>query len=116
MDDSNPLKQFAPTRDAVIALLAVFAHIGGFFSTFLIPLVIFMTTRDKAGMGFASGHARDALNFQITVLAAALLCAIVFTWLLWPLFLLDLILSATAAIKTINGASWFYPSIWRPIK
>ena len=46
-------------------MLAVVAHAGGFFLSFVMPAILLMTHQDKSP--FVARHAREALNYQITL-------------------------------------------------
>lgn len=45
--------------------MAVFAHIGGIVSGFVAPLVIWKVKGEQSG--YVTDHAKEALNFQITL-------------------------------------------------
>jgi uncharacterized Tic20 family protein len=45
--------------------LALWCHLGGFFTFVIIPLIIWMTNRDKSR--FVDEHGKEAINFQITL-------------------------------------------------
>jgi uncharacterized Tic20 family protein len=98
---------------------AMFAHISG-FAVFLVwgiggilgPLIIWLVRKDD--MPFAAEQAREALNFQITILIAGLIC--------WPLFFIfigfvlafivvvyDVIFMVIAAVKASEGVAYRYP-------
>jgi uncharacterized Tic20 family protein len=44
---------------------ALFSHVGGYFLSFVLPLVFLLSKRNKSR--FVALHAREALNFQITI-------------------------------------------------
>ncbi len=46
-------------------MLAVVAHAGGFFLSFVMPAILMMTQGEKSP--FVARHAREALNYQITL-------------------------------------------------
>lgn len=91
---------------------AIFAHLGGTFLSFLVPLVIFLVYKDRDP--FVRRHSSQALNFHITLFIvylvsiplmfiiigfftflAAAICAIVFTIM--------------AAIAANAGRDYTYP-------
>lgn len=122
-DDATPNTAAleAPARtlpDTANSLLAVGAHVGGLFTCVLAPLIIFLIARDDAKLGFTVEHAREALNFQITMLIAAIVLtvSIVGIALLPALALYDTACVIIASIKTINGDPWRYPLTLRLIK
>jgi uncharacterized Tic20 family protein len=58
-EDEPPL----PTTEE--RTLGLAAHVGGFFGSFLVPMILLVTQRDKEG--FAAAHSREALNYQIAL-------------------------------------------------
>ena len=65
-----------PRRSGSSNLFAVFAHLGCFFFPILVPLVIYLLTKDEPGKQFATGNTRESLNFQITLCIAGMVCGI----------------------------------------
>ena len=51
--------------------LALLAHAGGIFTSFVVPAVLMMTQRGKSA--FVVRHAREALNHQVTLLMGVFL-------------------------------------------
>jgi len=86
--------------------------------TILGPLIIWKTKGDT--MPFAGAQAKEALNFQITVLLAGIATAVIFLWfsfvMLWFLGLLNLIFVIIAAIQVNEGRPYRYPLTLRLIK
>jgi uncharacterized Tic20 family protein len=91
---------------------SLFAHLGGTFLSFIVPLVIYIVYKDRDP--FIRRHSAQALNFHITIaiiylvsipllfiiigfftFLAAAICAVVFTIL--------------AAIAANNGQEYTYP-------
>jgi uncharacterized Tic20 family protein len=91
---------------------SLFAHLGGTFLSFLVPLVIYLVYKDRDP--FIRGHSAQALNFHITIfivyivsipllligigfltLLAAAICAVVF--------------SIIAAVAAHEGREYTYP-------
>jgi uncharacterized Tic20 family protein len=50
--------------------LAIVAHLGGLFGSFLVPLIIYLVQKDENR--FVRHHAAEALNFQLTLLVGYL--------------------------------------------
>jgi len=48
--------------------MSILAHLGCLYGGFIGPMIIYLTQKDKNR--FTRHHAREALNFQLTVLAA----------------------------------------------
>lgn len=96
--------------------LGLLAHIITLLSTFIGPLVIYLVKKDESA--FVSEHARESLNFQITV---ALICIILFIsiigiLLLWVVGIVSLILVIVATIRASEGKLYRYPFCIRLIK
>jgi len=76
------------------------------------PLAVWLARRDESA--FVAEHAREALNFNISVLLAAIACMLlmlVFVGFLLgtALFVAWLVLTLIAAIKASEGATYRYP-------
>ena len=48
--------------------LAMLTHLSGIILGFIVPLIIWLVNKDKADKGWLNDHAKEALNFQITLL------------------------------------------------
>ena len=57
-----------PQSDEAGKNMAMAAHAGPLAGGFVLPLIVYLTQKDKNR--FTRHHAREALNFQLTVLAA----------------------------------------------
>lgn len=97
---------------------ALGAHLGVFASAvigplnFLVPLLIFLHWKDRSD--FVADEAREALNFQLTLLillfAGALLVLVVIgIGVLIVTGLLGIVLPILAAIQVADGRSYRYP-------
>ncbi len=76
------------------------------------PLLVSIARSDQSA--FVAAHAREALNFNISVTLAALLCTLlmlVFVGFLLgsALFIAWLVMTLIAAIKASEGAAYRYP-------
>lgn len=90
--------------------LAIVAHIAGFVTSILGPLLIYLLADDE----FAKRNAANALNWQLMVVIygifAGVLSLIVIGFALIPLILLlNLVFCVVAAIKASKGETWSYP-------
>lgn len=90
--------------------LAVVAHIAGFVTSIIGPLLIYLLADDE----FAKRNAANALNWQLMVviygIVAGILVLVGIGFLLVPLvLLLNLVFCVIAAIKASNGETWTYP-------
>lgn len=83
------------------------------------PLIVWLIKKDT--MSFVDDQGKEALNFQITVLLAGIVCsALVFVLIGIPLLavlgIVDLVFIIIAAIKASEGVSYRYPVSLRLIK
>ena len=100
--------------------LGILVHIGGIFFSWLAPLVLFLVKKDS-GDKFTIDNAREALNFQITVLILYVGCffltfILIGILLFWVVMLANLVLGIMAAIKASNGEMFHYPMTIRLVK
>lgn len=83
------------------------------------PLAVWLARRESST--FVAEHAREALNFNITVLLAAVVCMLlmlVFVGFLLgtALFVAWLVMTLIAAIKASEGLAYRYPFSLRFVK
>ena len=83
------------------------------------PLAVWLARRDDSP--FVTAHAREALNFNITVLIGAVICMmlmLIFVGFLLgtALFVVWLVLTLIAAIRASEGALYRYPFALRFIR
>jgi len=83
------------------------------------PLAVLIARRDDSA--FVTAHVKEALNFNITVTLAAVVCALlalVFIGLLLgtALFIAWLVMTLIAAIRASEGALYRYPFSLRLVK
>lgn len=104
---------------------AMFAHLSA-LSGYIIPLgnvlgPLIIWQVKKEGMSFVEDQAKEALNFQITVLIAVLIC-LALTLVLIGLLLLPvvgigaLIFTIIGGIKANGGEAYRYPFALRLVK
>jgi uncharacterized protein len=114
----------APTEtDRTWAMLAHLSALAGLVvwiaGCVLGPLAVWISRRDQSA--FVAEHAREALNFNITVALAAVVCLLlmlVFVGFILgaALFIAWLVLTLIAAIKASEGAIYRYPISLRLVK
>ena len=126
MTDATPAPA-APLTPAEDKQWASFAHLGGILGV-LPSLIIWLVFKDRGSL--TNTEAKEALNFQITILGASIavfilslvLAAITFgigsligglTWIIW---LVGVIFSIVAFTKVNAGGSYRYPFALRLIK
>ena len=83
------------------------------------PLVVWVARRDESE--FVAEHAKEALNFNVTVLLGALVCMLlmlVFIGFLLgtALFIAWLVMTLIAAIRASEGHPYRYPFAFRLVK
>lgn len=100
--------------------LALITHLSGIVAGFIVPLIIWLINKDKADKGWLTGQAKEALNFQITLLIAYVACVVLsfvlIGMLLMPIiWIASVILMILAAVKSNNGEAYRYPVALRLI-
>ncbi len=104
----------SPSQDE--RTLAILVHVLSIFFWIIPSLIIYLVKKDDAP--FVAAHAREALNFQITMtlLSIALFITLIGIIFLWVPAFIDLILCIVAAIKASEQKPYRYPISWRIIK
>ncbi len=97
---------------------ASFAHLGGILG-FLPSLVIWLVFKDRGR--FTNVEAKEALNFQITILIAYVVGAILSLVLIGALislaaWVVSIVFSILGFLKAKDGVSYRYPFALRLIK
>lgn len=98
--------------------IAVLTHLGGIFFSFLPGLVVWLLKKDDNA--YIAAQAREALNFQITLLIAymlsyGLMLVLIGFVMLGAVWLANIILCVVAAAKTSQGVDYRYPFTLRLI-
>jgi uncharacterized Tic20 family protein len=98
--------------------IAVLTHLGGIFFCIFPGLIVWLLKKDDSP--YLASQAREALNFQITVLLAYfvswVLAFILIGFLLMGIiWLANIILSILAAVAVSKGESYQYPLTLRLI-
>lgn len=97
---------------------ALFAHLSALvgyiipFGSIIGPLIIWQIKKNE--MPFVDDQGKEALNFQITMAIAAIVCIVLMLvligfLLIWIVGLVDLIFIVVAAIAANNGQAYRYP-------
>ena len=103
---------------------ALFAHLSalaGFvfpFGNLLGPLIVWQVKKNE--MPFVDEQGKEALNFQITVTLAAIVCFVLMVvvigfFLLFAVGIAALVLTIIGGIKANAGEHYEYPFSWRII-
>jgi uncharacterized protein len=128
MNETNPASvsppaAAGPTQDertwGMLAHLTAFAFFVCPFGNIVGPLVIWLVKRDQSA--FVADQGKEALNFNISVSLAAIVCALLVFVLVGillgvALFVFWLAMTIVAAIKANEGARYRYPFTIRFIK
>jgi hypothetical protein len=120
----TPAPSAAPTEnERTWGMLAHLSALAGvvvwLLGCVLGPLAVYLSRRDQSQ--FVADHAREALNFNITVALAAIVCMalmVVFVGFILgtALFVGWLVLTLIAAIRASEGERYRYPVSLRLVK
>lgn len=99
--------------------MALLAHIITLVSSFIGPLIIYLVKKDDSE--FVAEHAKESLNFQITMALAYIVSFILMVILIGVLLIalvsiVTLVLVIIATIKASEGKQYKYPICIRFIK
>ncbi|MCC7526708.1 MAG: DUF4870 domain-containing protein [Chitinophagaceae bacterium] len=111
---TDDLPDVQPTSDE--KTLAILSHILTLVAWLIAPLVIYLIKKDESP--FVAAHAKESLNFQITVALVCIVLAITLIGILliWLVGVFALILVIVATIKANDGRLYRYPFTLRLIK
>jgi len=103
-----------PTSDE--KTLALISHIVTLVSQFIAPLIIYLVKKDESS--FVAAHAKESLNFQLTVLVICILLivTVIGILLLWLVGIYVFVLVIIATIRASEGKLYKYPFTIRFIK
>lgn len=100
--------------------MALLAHILGIFTSFVVPLIIWLIKKDDE---FIADQAKEALNFHITVIIAYFAITVIaivtmgIGFILYPVLgIAVLVLGIIAGLKANDGIAYRYPCTIRLIK
>lgn len=115
---NEPLDEDTTLWAMLAHLLTFIGWVGIPFGNFLGPLVVLLVKGKESS--FVDYHAKEALNFQISIfvylIIAALLCIILIGIpILLALIIIDLVCTIKAAIRARNGEYYEYPWTFRLI-
>ena len=101
--------------------MAMIGHLSGIVAGFIGPLVIWLINKDKTDKAWLNDQAKEALNFQITLLIAyfvsgILTLVLIGIFLIFALMLANIVLCIMAGMKANEGISYRYPATLRLIK
>jgi uncharacterized Tic20 family protein len=114
---SNPYESSRAWTPQEEKLAAVAVHVAAIFFEFLAPIIGYLFLKDKGP--FVLHHAKESLNFSITVLLITVVLALsivglLFIW--WAVPTYWVICRIIAALQTSQGKFFKYPLTIRFIK
>ena len=115
---AQPQQPLRPDEEKTWSLLA---HLGGILFSFLAPLVVWLVFKGRGP--FLDDQAKEALNFQITVVIAYIAAGILAGITVGVLFFLPFVVGIAALVFSIlaavavNKGQWYrYPLTLRLVK
>ncbi len=114
-EESSPA--FVPTADE--KTLAILSHILAIVSCIIAPLIIYLIKKDDSP--YVAAHAKESLNFQLTMIllyigSFILMIVLIGFLLIWLLSIANLVLIIVATIKASENKMYRYPVNFRLIK
>jgi uncharacterized Tic20 family protein len=96
--------------------LAMLSHILTIVAPFLAPLIIYLIKKNESR--FVEYHAKESLNFQITlvIVCVILFITVIGILLLWVVGIISLVLVIVAGIRANDNKLYRYPFSIRLIK
>ena len=103
-----------PTSDE--KTLALLSHVLTLVFPILAPLIIYLVKKDESS--FVTYHAKESLNFQITmfIICFALFITVIGILLIWVVGIIVAVLVIIATIRASEGKLYKYPINFRFIK
>ena len=122
MNEPNPVTDVPTQDERTWGMLAHLTAFSGFlipFGNIIAPLIVWLVKRDQSQ--FVGDQGKESLNFNISVLLAGAVCAVlvfVFIGILMgvALFFYWLAMTIVAGIKASEGIRYRYPFTLRLIK
>lgn len=113
--EEQPL--YTPTSDE--RTMAILSHVLCLVVGFWAPLIIYLVKKDDSK--FVAEHAKESLNFQISlviyvIISCILILVIIGIFLLWALGIAAIILIIVATIRASENKLYRYPFCIRLIK
>lgn len=115
--EPQPEATALPSQDA--RNMAMLCHLLGLLTCFVGPLILWLIKKDDDE--FINRQGKEALNFQITVLLASVVCvplmAVCIGGIVAPaVAVADLVFSIMACVKSSKGEDYRYPVALRLVK
>src|SRR4029079_17035584 len=114
----DTMSEAASSDDRTMAMIG---HLSGIVAGFIGPLIIWLINKEKTDKTWLNDQAKEALNFQITLLiayfvAGVLTLALIGIFLIFALMLANIVLCIMAGMKANEGVAYRYPFALRLIK
>jgi uncharacterized protein len=108
---------YVPNQDE--RTMAILAHLLTIFFGFVPPLIIWLIKKDESK--YVAEHAKESLNFQITIFLAyivsgVLVCLFIGVLLLFVVWAISIVFAILATIDANNNKIYKYPFCLRLIK
>jgi len=104
---TETLPEYTPTSDE--KTMAILSHVLTMVAGFLAPLIIFIIKKDESK--FVSAHAKESLNFQLTLMLVfiGLIITVIGILLIWLVGIFMLIMVIVATVRASEGKLYKYP-------
>lgn len=114
MPPSPPSPPLSTERSNDDRNLAMVTHLSGFLLSVIVPLIVWLVHKDRPDKAYLVREAKEALNFQITVLIAYVVCRILVFILIGAflgvlVWIANLAFCIIAAVKVSSEGSYRYP-------
>ena len=101
-----------PVSPSDARMWSMFAHLGGMFLSFIVPLVIYLVYKDRDP--FIRRHSAQAMNFHITifiiyVVSIPLMLILVGFFTFFAAMICSVIFTIMAAVAANKGEQFTYP-------
>ena len=101
-----------PVSPSDARMWSLFAHLGGTFLSFLVPLVIYLVFKDRDP--FIRRHSAQALNFHITIaivyiISIPLMLILIGFFTFFAAAICALVFTIMAAVAANDGREYTYP-------
>ncbi len=99
-----------PTQDE--KNIALLCHIGTFFGGIIVPLVVWLLKKDDSE--FVAHHAKESLNFQISILiylvaSSILMLVVLGFFMILALLVISFVFIILATVAASSGKYFTYP-------
>lgn len=121
-ESASPTGASGSTEDRNLAMLT---HLSGIILGFIVPLIVWLISKDDAAKAYLSAQAKEALNFQLTllvgyviawILTMTLILAIIGAPLALIIWIVNIVFCVLAAIGVSNTGNYHYPFAFRLVK